>query len=45
MSSIAVGEADLYYEERGDGLPILLIPPSGATASTWGALADRKSVV
>lgn len=45
MSSIAVGEADLYYEERGDGLPILLIPPSGATASTWGALADELAGV
>jgi pimeloyl-ACP methyl ester carboxylesterase len=32
---------DLYYEERGGGQPILLIPPSGATASTWGALADE----
>ena len=27
-----------YYEDQGEGLPILLIPPSGATASTWGAL-------
>jgi pimeloyl-ACP methyl ester carboxylesterase len=28
-----------FYEEQGDGPPILLIPPAGATASTWGALA------
>ena len=27
---------DLYYEEAGDGVPILLIHPAGATASTWG---------
>jgi pimeloyl-ACP methyl ester carboxylesterase len=27
-----------YYEEQGDGPPILLIPPAGSTASTWGAL-------
>ena len=27
-----------YYEERGGGLPILLIPPAGSTASTWGTL-------
>ena len=27
-----------YYEERGDGPPILLIPPAGSTASTWGTL-------
>jgi hypothetical protein len=27
---------DFYYEEQGEGLPILLIPPAGSTASTWG---------
>lgn len=27
---------DLYYEEAGTGVPILLIPPAGSTASTWG---------
>jgi pimeloyl-ACP methyl ester carboxylesterase len=27
-----------YYEEQGDGPPILLIPPAGSTASTWGTL-------
>jgi pimeloyl-ACP methyl ester carboxylesterase len=27
---------DLYYEEAGTGIPILLIPPAGSTASTWG---------
>jgi pimeloyl-ACP methyl ester carboxylesterase len=32
---------DLYYEEAGDGVPILLIHPSGATASTWGAAAEQ----
>jgi pimeloyl-ACP methyl ester carboxylesterase len=31
---------DLYYEEAGEGAPILLIPPAGSTASTWGAAAD-----
>ena len=29
----------LYYEERGEGVPILLIHPAGATASTWGPAA------
>jgi pimeloyl-ACP methyl ester carboxylesterase len=38
MGFIKVRGIDLYYEEKGDGLPILLIPPSGATASTWGAV-------
>lgn len=33
-------EHRLSYEERGDGVPILLIPPAGGTASTWGALAE-----
>jgi pimeloyl-ACP methyl ester carboxylesterase len=32
---------DLYYEERGTGPAILLIHPAGATASTWGELADE----
>ena len=31
----------LYHEEVGDGVPILLIHPSGATASTWGSLPDE----
>ena len=31
---------DLYYEERGEGVPILLIHPAGATASTWGGVVD-----
>src|SRR5215469_6872173 len=29
-----------YYEEQGGGQPILLIPPSGSTASTWGVLPN-----
>jgi esterase len=33
-------EFDLYYEEVGEGVPILLIPPAGSTASTWGAAAE-----
>ena len=28
---------DLYYEAAGAGVPILLIHPAGATASTWGS--------
>jgi pimeloyl-ACP methyl ester carboxylesterase len=31
---------DLYYEEAGRGVPILLIHPSGATASTWGSATE-----
>lgn len=31
---------ELYYEEKGDGVPILLIHPAGGTASTWGSVVD-----
>ena len=31
---------DLYYEEAGGGVPILLIHPAGATASTWGSATE-----
>jgi 3-oxoadipate enol-lactonase len=30
----------LYYEEIGEGVPILLIHPAGSTASTWGSATD-----
>src|SRR5215831_9219071 len=40
MGFIKARGSSLYYQERGEGPPILLIPPSGATASTWGALPD-----
>lgn len=39
MGFIKARGSNLYYEEKGDGPPILLIHPAGATASTWGALA------
>ena len=35
------GECDLYHEEVGEGVPILLIHPSGATASTWGSVTEE----
>jgi pimeloyl-ACP methyl ester carboxylesterase len=28
---------ELYYQEEGGGVPILLVPPAGSTASTWGS--------
>jgi pimeloyl-ACP methyl ester carboxylesterase len=33
--------AGLHYEEAGLGVPILLVHPSGATASTWGAVTGE----
>jgi len=40
MGFVKARSSSFYYEEKGEGQPILLIPPSGSTASTWGALTD-----
>jgi pimeloyl-ACP methyl ester carboxylesterase len=39
----AVGSdgCNLYYEEVGEGVPILLIHPAGSTASTWGLAKEQ----
>src|SRR5215467_3659706 len=39
MGFVKARGSSFYYEEKGDGPPILLIPPAGSTASTWGTLA------
>ena len=36
---------DLSWEQVGDGVPILLIHPAGATASTWGPVTDELAQV
>jgi pimeloyl-ACP methyl ester carboxylesterase len=41
MSHVSSDGCNLYCEEVGTGVPILLIPPSGATGSTWGAIIDE----
>ena len=41
MSSVRSDGRDLYYEEVGEGVPILLIHPAGATASTWGSAVEE----
>ena len=41
MNTVRSNGCDLYYEDVGEGVPILLIPPSGATASTWGSATDE----
>jgi pimeloyl-ACP methyl ester carboxylesterase len=41
MGSVRSEGCDLYHEEVGEGVPILLIHPSGATASTWGVAVDE----
>jgi pimeloyl-ACP methyl ester carboxylesterase len=45
MSSARSNRFDLYHEEVGEGAPILLIHPSGATASTWGSVVDELARV
>jgi pimeloyl-ACP methyl ester carboxylesterase len=40
-SSVRLDGCDLYFEEAGEGVPILLIHPSGSTASTWGSAVDE----
>jgi pimeloyl-ACP methyl ester carboxylesterase len=41
VGSVRSEGCDLYYEVVGEGVPILLIHPSGATASTWGPAAEE----
>jgi pimeloyl-ACP methyl ester carboxylesterase len=41
MGSVRSDARDLYHEEVGEGVPILLIHPAGATASTWGPVIDQ----
>ena len=40
MTLARVEGSDLYYQEKGAGVPILLIHAGGATASTWGRAVD-----
>lgn len=39
--SVESDRCNLYYEVLGEGVPILLIHPAGATASTWGSAVDE----
>jgi 3-oxoadipate enol-lactonase len=41
MRSVRSDGCDLFYEEAGEGVPILLIHPAGATASTWGSATEE----
>jgi pimeloyl-ACP methyl ester carboxylesterase len=38
MACIKARGCNFYYEDKGEGPLILLIPPAGSTASTWGTL-------
>lgn len=39
--SVTSDGCDLYYDAAGEGAPILLIHPTGSTASTWGSAVDE----
>jgi 3-oxoadipate enol-lactonase len=41
VGSVRSDGCDLYYEELNQGVPILLIHPAGATASTWGSATEQ----
>ena len=41
MGFVEVRDCTFYIEDKGEGPPILLIPPSGSTASTWGTVPDE----
>jgi pimeloyl-ACP methyl ester carboxylesterase len=41
MGSVRSEGCDLYYEDVGEGAPVLLIHPAGATASTWGSATEQ----
>jgi 3-oxoadipate enol-lactonase len=45
MGSVKSDGCDLYYEEVGQGVPILLIHPAGSTASTWGSAVEELARV
>ena len=35
MPSVSIGDADLYYEEAGEGPPLVLVPGLGGQGSFW----------
>jgi 3-oxoadipate enol-lactonase len=41
VGSVSSGRCDLYHEAVGEGVPILLIHPAGATAATWGSATEE----
>ncbi len=45
MAFVTVQGGRLFYEERGHGVPILLIHPAGGTSGTWGPAADSLADV
>src|SRR5258705_11919601 len=36
MPSVSIGDAEIYYEEAGQGEPLLLVPGLSGQGSFWG---------
>jgi pimeloyl-ACP methyl ester carboxylesterase len=45
MPYVDSNEARLYFEELGEGSPILLVHPAGSTASTWGSVPEELATI
>ncbi|MGQ0652989.1 MAG: pyrimidine utilization protein D [Betaproteobacteria bacterium] len=49
MAKANIGDAEIYYEEHGEGEPLLLVPGLGGTAAYWrpnlAALSQRYRVI
>jgi len=43
--TVRANGCDLYYEQGGEGVPILLIHPAGSTASTWGSASEQLAQI
>ena len=43
MATLELETAALYYELRGDGPPLLLIPGAAGDAGVWGTVPDTFS--
>ena len=38
MPALSIGDAELYYESRGEGPPVLLVPGLGGIGTFWAKL-------
>ena len=43
MPTVSLGDGDLYYEERGEGPPLLLVPGLSGLGSFWAFQVEAFS--
>src|SRR2546426_2182743 len=43
MAVARVNDLEVYFEDRGDGPPVLLVPGTGCPVEMWGALPAELS--